>query len=279
MLRERSAAHRLVDPALFADRRFSWGTAATVAVSVALFGILFVLPQYLQSVVGDDPISAGLRLLPMMAGLLVAGGAAGQLVRAAGTKLTVAAGLALLAGGLVMLSQVHLATGYPFVAAGLALCGLGIGASIAAAMNAVMAAVGGDEAGIGASLNSALRQVGGAIAVAVLGSVLSSHLCQRPAARPRRPASPGRRHRARFHHPGRASRQPPAIRRPRPANRRRNRVPARHEHRHAHLRRRRRRRHPRQPAVSAGPCPLRRRAPAAGPRGRGSRRRYAIMTL
>jgi hypothetical protein len=85
----------------------------------------------------------------------------------------VAAGLALLTGGLAMLSQIHLATGYGFVAAGLALCGLGTGAAIAAAMDAVMTAAGGDEAGIGASVNSALRQVGGAIAVAVLGSVLS----------------------------------------------------------------------------------------------------------
>jgi EmrB/QacA subfamily drug resistance transporter len=174
VLRERSAAHGLVDPALLRDRRFSWGTAATVAVSVGLFGILFFFPQYLQSVAGDDPISAGLRLLPMMAGLLVAGGAADRIVRAAGTKLTVAAGLALLAGGLAMLSQVSLATGYAFVATGLALCGLGTGASMAAAMSGVMAAAGGDEAGTGASVNSALRQVGGAIAVAVLGSVLST---------------------------------------------------------------------------------------------------------
>jgi len=174
LAREHRSANPVIDPALFRDKRFSWGTAATVAVSVALFGILFVVPQYFQSVLGDDPISAGLRLLPMMGGLLVAGGAAGQVVRAAGTRLTVAAGLALLTGGLVLLSQVHPATGYAFVAAGLALSGLGTGASIAAAMDAVMAAAGGDEAGIGASVNSALRQVGGAIAVAVLGSVLSA---------------------------------------------------------------------------------------------------------
>jgi EmrB/QacA subfamily drug resistance transporter len=174
LVREHRAAHPLIDPALFADRRFTWGTAATVAVSVALFGIMFTVPQYLQSVLGDDPISAGLRLLPMMAGLLVAGGAASPVTRAAGTKLTVAAGLALLTGGLAVLSQVHLATGYTVVAAGLALCGLGTGASIAAAMDAVMAAAGGDEAGTGASVNSTLRQVGGAIAIAVLGSVLSA---------------------------------------------------------------------------------------------------------
>jgi EmrB/QacA subfamily drug resistance transporter len=174
VLRERRASHRLVDPALFADRRFSWGTVATVAVSVALFGTLFVIPQYLQDVLGEDPVGAGLRLLPLMGGLLVAGGAAGLVVRVAGAKVTVAGGLVVLAAGLVVLSQIHLATGYAVVATGLTLCGLGTGAAMGAAMNVVMAAVGGDEAGVGASVNSALRQVGGAITVAVLGSVLSA---------------------------------------------------------------------------------------------------------
>jgi EmrB/QacA subfamily drug resistance transporter len=174
LAREHRAAHPLIDRQLVADRRFTWGTAATVAVSVALFGNMFTVPQYLQSVAGDDPVSAGLRLLPLMGGLLVAGGAASPAARAAGTRVTVAAGLALLAGGLTVLSQVHPATGYAVVAAGLALCGLGTGTSIAAAMDAVMAAAGGDDAGAGAALNSTPRQAGGAIAVAVLGSVLSA---------------------------------------------------------------------------------------------------------
>ena len=95
-------------------------------------------------------------------------------MQAAGTKLTVAAGLGLLVAGLAVLSQVHLASGYAVVAAGLALAGLGVGGSISAAMNAVMAAVGGDEAGAGAAVNSTLRQVGGALAVAALGSALSA---------------------------------------------------------------------------------------------------------
>ena len=174
VFRERRAAYPLIDPALFRDRRFTWGTVATIAVSVALFGILFTVPQYLQSALGDDPLSAGLRLLPMMAGLLVAGGAASLAVQVLGTKLTVAGGLALLTAGLAVLSQVQPATGYAVVATGLALCGLGTGASVAAAMDAVMAAVGGDEAGLGAAVNSTLRQVSGAVAVAVLGSVLSA---------------------------------------------------------------------------------------------------------
>ena len=159
---------------MFRDRRFSWGTIATVAVSVALFGILFVLPQYFQSVHGYDALNAGIRLLPLMAGLLAGGSATSVIVKAIGTKVTVAAGLAVLAAGLLVLGQVRLATGFTVVAAGLALAGAGVGASIAAAMNTVVASVGGDEAGTGASVNSTLRQVGGALAVAALGSALSA---------------------------------------------------------------------------------------------------------
>jgi EmrB/QacA subfamily drug resistance transporter len=174
LARQRSARYPLINSAIFADRRFTWGTAATVAVSVALFAVLFAVPQYLQSVAGDDPISAGLRLLPMTGGLLVAGGIAVPAARMGGTRLTVTAGLALLAAGLVALSQIHLTSGYGFVATGLALAGLGTGSAINAAMDSVMAAAGGDEAGAGASLNSTLRQIGGAVAIAVLGSILSA---------------------------------------------------------------------------------------------------------
>ena len=174
LIRERRSPNPVIDPALFLDKRFAWGTAATVAVSVALYGILFVVPQYLQSVLGDDPVSAALRLLPMMGGLLAGGGAASPIARASGTKLTVAGGLLTLAAGLIVLSDIRLATGYGSTATGLALCGLGTGAAIGAAMNTVMTAAGGDEAGIGASVNSALRNTGGAITVAVLGSVLST---------------------------------------------------------------------------------------------------------
>jgi EmrB/QacA subfamily drug resistance transporter len=173
-VRQRRSEHPVIDPALLRDHRFAWGTAATIAVSVSLYGILFVTPQYLQSVLGQDPVSAALRLLPMMGGLLAGGGAVGPVARASGTRLAVALGLAVLATGLAVLSQVHLATGYGVVAAGLALCGLGTGAAIGAAMNTVMTAAGGDEAGVGASVNSALRQAGGAITIAVLGSVLSA---------------------------------------------------------------------------------------------------------
>ncbi|MFF3781156.1 MFS transporter [Streptomyces sp. NPDC001933] len=173
VLWERRAADKLVDPALFRNARFTWGTMAAVAVSVALFGVLFVVPQFLQAVHGHDALGTGLRLVPLMGGLLVAGGVAGPVDKLIGTKITVLIGLLVLAVGLVVLSQVTADGGYGPMATGLTLCGVGIGGAMAPAMDAVTAEV-GDEAGAGAAVTNTLRQIGGALAVAVLGSVMSA---------------------------------------------------------------------------------------------------------
>jgi EmrB/QacA subfamily drug resistance transporter len=174
LVRERTSSYPLIDAQLFRDRRFTWGTVVSVAVSIALFGLLFVLPQYYQSVLGYDALHTGLALIPMMLGLLVAGGVASQIVRAIGTKFTVVAGLLLLGTGLLVLSGVSITSTYTLSLVGLLLSGLGVGAAMAAAMDAVLGAVGGDEAGAGAAINSTLRQVGGALAIAILGSALAA---------------------------------------------------------------------------------------------------------
>ena len=179
LIRQRTARYPLVDSTLFADRRFTWGTVATVAISITLFGILFVMPQYFQLVQGADALMTGLRLVPLMAGILVAGASSSLLVKRLGTRTTITAALLPMAAGFVVLSGVSTTTGYALAAVGLILCGFGVGAGVAAAMDAVMAASGGDEAGAGASVNSTLRQVGGALAVAGLGSILSSIYAER----------------------------------------------------------------------------------------------------
>ncbi len=56
---ERRAAAPLADPALLRNRRFAWGTVAGVVVSFALYGLLFVLPQFFQSVLGHDALGTG----------------------------------------------------------------------------------------------------------------------------------------------------------------------------------------------------------------------------
>jgi EmrB/QacA subfamily drug resistance transporter len=174
MWRQAVARSPLIDPQLFADRRFAWGTVATVAISVGLFAILFVLPQFFQGVQHDNALTTGLRLVPLMVGLLLAGGGSSVLVKRIGARATIVGALVVLAAGFIVLSAVRPTSGTWIVVIGLALCGIGVGAGISAAMDGVMAASGGDEAGAGASVNSTLRQIGGALAVATLGSLLAS---------------------------------------------------------------------------------------------------------
>ena len=170
---ERRVAVPLADAALLRNPRFAWGTVAGVVVSFALYGLLFVLPQFLQSVLGNDALGTGVRLIPLMAGLMAGGGLAARVERALGTRVAVSGGLALLTASLVWLATVTAATPYAVIAAALALCGAGVGGAMAPAMDAVLAELPDGEAGTGAAINNTLRQVGGALGVAALGSLLS----------------------------------------------------------------------------------------------------------
>jgi predicted MFS family arabinose efflux permease len=145
-----------------------------VVVSFALYGLLFVLPQFLQSVLGNDALGTGVRLVPLMAGLMVGGALGGRLDRALGTRRAVSGGLALLAGSLVWLATITEATPYAAIAVALAACGAGVGGAMAPAMDAVIGELADGETGTGAAINTTLRQVGGALGVAGLGSLLSA---------------------------------------------------------------------------------------------------------
>lgn len=187
---ERRAPAPLADPALLRNPRFAWGTVAGVVVSFALYGLLFVMPQFLQSVLGYDALGTGVRLIPLMGGLMLAGGLATRLQRSLGTRAAVSAGLALLTVSLVWLASVSATTPYAVVALALAACGAGVGAAMAPAMDAVLGELADGEAGVGAAINNTLRQVGGALGVAFLGSLLSAvYRAQLPAG-PAEPIGP-----------------------------------------------------------------------------------------
>jgi EmrB/QacA subfamily drug resistance transporter len=174
MLRERRIASPLVDPGLFADRRFTWGTVAGVITMYALFGILFTVPQFLQAVLGHDALATGLRVVPLMIGLAAAAPLAGAVDRRWGTKVPIVAGLLLLSSALVALSRLTSHTDELALAGILAISGFGTGLAMIPAMDAVISAVPGGELGAGAAVNTTLRQLGGAVGVASLGSLLAS---------------------------------------------------------------------------------------------------------
>jgi MFS transporter, DHA2 family, multidrug resistance protein len=183
----------LVELALFRSAGFTWGTILTTLVSFAMFGLFFAMPQYFQEVRGVDAMGSGLRLLPMIGGMVIGmisstrlasprkatDGSAGAPPRAS-AKALVAIGFAIMAAGLAAGATTTTGSSTGFAAAWFAVAGLGLGLAMPQAMNAALSALSAERSGSGSALISAMRQVGATIGVAVLGTVIgsvySSHL-------------------------------------------------------------------------------------------------------
>jgi EmrB/QacA subfamily drug resistance transporter len=169
---------RTDDPMLplwfFRNPRFSAASASIALVFFALFGVIFELTQYLQSVLGYSALEAGLRTLPVSIGLLIGSGLSTRLVPRLGTKLVVASGLAVLAGGLAILGTLEAHSGYSTVAIAFVVLGFGMGLAMAPATDSIMGSLPLAQASVGSAINDTVRMVGGALGVAVLGSILSS---------------------------------------------------------------------------------------------------------
>lgn len=166
--------HPLVDLRLFRSASFGWSAALATVVSFGMFGILFVAPQYFQAVQGADALSTGLRLLPLIGGLVVGSRIADKLAVRAGVKTVAACGLGAIAAGLLLGSTTGVSSAYGLAAGWLTLCGLGIGLALPTLMDTALGALPPDRSGVGSGLLQAVRQVGGAVGVAVLGSVLNA---------------------------------------------------------------------------------------------------------
>lgn len=174
ILWERRVRHPLIDLSLFRSPSFTWGSVLATVVSFDMFGLLFVAPQYFQAVEGADAFGTGLRLLPIIGGLLVGAKLSDGVKPRLGTRATIAAGFVLLAGGMAVGATTGMGDGYGFASIWVSVVGLGIGFVLPASMDVAMSALSAERSGVGSALIMALRQVGGTIGVAILGTVLST---------------------------------------------------------------------------------------------------------
>jgi EmrB/QacA subfamily drug resistance transporter len=171
---ERTTSHPMLRPRLFRSRRFSAAISSAALVMFGLFGALFIMTQFLQFDLGYTPLQAGVRILPAAGALAVIAPLSSALVRLAGTKLAVAAGLLCIAAGLWQTSGMSVTSTYTDIVPGMILLGLGAGLVIPAATESVMGSLPRGDTGVGSATNGALMQVGGALGVAVIGSLLST---------------------------------------------------------------------------------------------------------
>ena len=171
---ERLSSHPMLQLRFFASRRFSAAIASVGLVMFGLFGALFVMTQFLQFDLGFTPLEAGVRILPAAGAVAVIAPLSAVAVRAAGTKLAVAAGLLSIAAGLWQVSGISAGSGYASILPGMILLGAGAGLVIPAATDSVMGSLPRGDTGVGSATNGALMQVGGALGVAVIGSLLAT---------------------------------------------------------------------------------------------------------
>jgi EmrB/QacA subfamily drug resistance transporter len=174
---ERRAAEPVLPLHLFRLRVFSAAGAIGFVVGFAMFGALTYLPQYMQIVKGVSPTSSGLRLLPMMAGLLLTSIGTGQLVSRWGRyKVFPVVGTATMTLGLYLLSLLTPTTGglpsslYMFV------LGVGIGATMQVLVIAVQNAVDYADLGAGTSGATFFRSIGASFGTAVFGAIFDNVL-------------------------------------------------------------------------------------------------------
>jgi EmrB/QacA subfamily drug resistance transporter len=157
---ERASSHPMLNIRFFRRRRFSAAVSSVGLVMFGLFGALFVLTQYLQFSLGYSALQAGIRVLPAAGAIAIIAPFSTVLVRTVGTKLTVAAGLLVIAGGLWQVSAASAATTYAGILPGMILLGVGAGLTIPSATESVMGSLPGGHTGVGSATNGAFLQTG-----------------------------------------------------------------------------------------------------------------------
>lgn len=173
VIREMKAEHPMVPLQLFRNRVFTGSSFSLVLVTFANGGLLLVLTQYLQFVLGYSPIRTALAFTPFALTALVFNGVGAGLVQKFGVRPVTLIGMTILAGGFGVLTILTTESGFWLPAAAMALVGAGAGLAMPAAIGALMGAIPPEQAGVGSALNDTIQQTGGALGVAVLGAVLA----------------------------------------------------------------------------------------------------------
>jgi EmrB/QacA subfamily drug resistance transporter len=163
----------MIDLRLFRSRQFTWGNVNATVASFALFGLLFVVPLYLQFVLGNDAFGTGIRLLPLIGGFVAGVGIGTRVAGRVGHRFPVATGLLLTGAGLAIGAFTGPEDGFGYAATWYVITGFGIGSALTPSMDAVLAVLPPERSGSGTAITMTLRQAGGALGVALLGSVLA----------------------------------------------------------------------------------------------------------
>lgn len=162
---------------LFKNRNFTLATIAALLISVAMFGVVSYMPTYVQMVAGVDATQAGLLMVPMMAGLLLASVLSGNLVSKTGKyKVFPVIGSAVMALGLFLISTLSIDSSLWLMCGYMAVFGIGLGLGQQILVLVVQDGFPAKIVGTATASFNYFKQVGASIGSAIVGSIFASRL-------------------------------------------------------------------------------------------------------
>jgi MFS family permease len=160
----------------FRSRTFAAANGASLFMFFGMFGSIFLLSQFLQTVQGYSPLEAGLRTLPWTAMPIFIAPLAGAFSDRIGGRPFLVTGLALQAGALAWLARIGAAdVAYSSLVPPFLMAGVGMGLFFAPVANVVLSSVRPHEEGQASGANNAIRELGGVFGVAVLAAVFAAY--------------------------------------------------------------------------------------------------------
>jgi EmrB/QacA subfamily drug resistance transporter len=175
VLHEARTPEPMLELGLFRSRNFAVGNAATLAMYAGLGGMFFVLGLFVQQIGGYSALEAGAAFLPVTALVFVLAKRFGALADRHGPRLFM--GLGPIVAGIGILMMLRLdedASYFGVLLPALAVFGLGLAIVVAPLTAAVLASVDDDHSGVASGVNNAVSRVAGLLAIAALGTILSS---------------------------------------------------------------------------------------------------------
>ncbi|HSW77825.1 MAG TPA: MFS transporter [Candidatus Chromulinivoraceae bacterium] len=178
---ESRASHPLMPLSIFKIRNVAGANAIMTPIMASMLGMFFLLSLYIQVVMKYEPVQAGIAFLPFPAMLAIISNTVPRLIPKYGYKRFLMIGTFLLAGGLVWLSQLTLASNYVVsILPAIILMAAGMGMSFVSVNIAATSGVPANEAGLASGMVNTSQQMGGALGLAVLSGVATS-VAQGPA--------------------------------------------------------------------------------------------------
>jgi MFS transporter, DHA2 family, multidrug resistance protein len=171
---ERRVDEPMLDVRYFRNPAFSTGSGGMILVFLGMYGVMFLLTQFLQLVLGYSALGAAIRFLPMTPIMLIVAPRTPRLSEYFGANRVVAAGMTLTALGFLLFANMGANASYAYILVAIFPFATGLALTMSPMTASIMSAVPPRRAGAGSATNDATRELGAALGVAVLGSLAAS---------------------------------------------------------------------------------------------------------